>query len=642
MKCPKCNNEIADGSTVCNFCGASLEKEAVAQEELNTQEAVESPVAEPVVEKTVVEEPVVEKTQTASETVSHSVSPEPKAAPSKGRPSIITILGLIAAVVIIALVVLYFTLFSTNAKKIYNNMIKEGVESLFASEAVYSNQIISEAEITFNTDVNELKEADGTNAKAKVQLDVLTQQLGVDLKASTSKDNLIDVKAMVDLAGKKAYLAESNLYDKSVYLDIPDEVTSVVSQVVTLGEDRSSTKATSKKIAKIINNTIIENIPAEAYSSEKTKLTIDGKTKKYKNYKLTLESKQVEDIMLETVKSLKANEEFLNCYKDKDQVIVALDAMIDSLEEVEGEGTIVLNYYVSGMFNSFKEMDIVFVGESGDQVVFAVEKTDKKTYKLTFSTLDENGEEYSDPFTAVMVVEKMEKDDFDFTIEVETEKGNVGAHLVSSVKYNQPIDTSVMNDAVNVQEMSEEDLEGIIEKMDESPVYSELTYYLEDALGYGDDPSEEEGPIDCVESYSDEIVHFTIPDTFKHLYGSTSYQAFEKEGKEDSGDVTVWVRYATEDEYYQELKDDMDSLGEDGSYKDMKVSEPVEVTVGGRTFKKVETSYKYASGSYDKEIKRVYYYSALDDDNTYAVEFTDHPEVFTEDEIEDLLTITIK
>ena len=685
MKCSNCGNEVDPNSAYCPVCGTKVGAEATPNPVDQASEPVVdngyvAPAQEPVVEESIQQQPIQEEIpvqqpvtpaqepvyqepvqQTIQQPVqpvveqpvqqqpvqqaqpTYQAAPEPKKANNGSKHSVITLVGIIAvvAVVIGALCLVLFG--SKSPEKIYKGMLSKAINESLAGEAATANSAIVESTVKISTDIDDAKDMlDGLAVDAKVQYDRAAQQAVVDLNVAKGKEKYLNLKAMGDLVAKVAAVEESNLYSKMVKADIPDEFYEGLEEA--LGKDYTfeTDAVENKKAAKILYSTIESNIKPEWFSKEKVTTQDNGKLT---DNMLTIRETELEDLIVATVKSLRTNNDFLNCFTYRDEIVDMLDSIQDEVEDMSDEDVVyTVHLYTKG--NKFAGAALVHKDEYyEEEEIIEIEKKSKKEYEIRFETND--GSDLEVLQTIKVVANKLDTNDIDVEVTIDIEdEGYITVAATTNAKYNKSIELLDVSKAVDYTELTEDDMQEIMDNLQESPLYDLVEQFIGTTSTVSSTSEKRTPPSgvtlqagqNFVASYDDDVIVFSVPNSFEEDYGGSSYVRFSKEDKTKyTAYVDVDCEWDTLDEYRDSIKSATEYYTEDNGYSKVKLSDEEQVKVGDRTFYKRTFTYTY--GSYTAN--RTYYYTPVTDEYTYAVEIDDDDGIITDSEIEKLLTIQI-
>ena len=688
MKCSNCGNEVDANTAYCPLCGTKVGAETTSNPVEPAQEPIVNngyvaPAQEPIVEQLVQQQPVQEEIpvqqpvtpaqeQVYQEPVqqpiqqpvqgvqpvveqpvqqqpvqqaqpTYQAAPEPKKANNGSKHSVRTLMGIVAVVAVI-LGVLCLTLFgSKSPEKIYKGMLSKAINESLAGDVMTANSAIIESTVNISTNIDEFEDIfDGLNVDYNVQYDRSAQQAGVALNVAKGKEKYLNLRAMGDLLNKVAAVEETNLYKKMVKADIPDEFYDQLEEI--LGKDYTfeTDAAANKKAAKILYSTIESNIKPEWFSKEKVTTQDNGKLT---DNMLTIRETELEDLIVATVKSLRTNNDFLNCFTYRDEIVDMLDSIQDEVEDMSDEDVVyTVHLYTKG--NKFAGAALVHKDEYyEEEEIIEIEKKSKKEYEIRFETND--GRDLEVLQTIKVVANKLDTNDLDVEVTIDIEdEGYITVAATTNAKYNKSIELLDVSEAVDYTELTEDDMQEIMDNLQESPLYDLVEQFVGTTSTVSPTSEKRTPPSgvtlqagqNFVASYDDDVIVFSVPNSFEEDYGGSSYVRFSKEDKTKyTAYVDVDCEWDTLDEYRDSIKSTTEYYTEDNGYSKVKLSDEEQVKVGDRTFYKRTFTYTY--GSYTAN--RTYYYTPVTDEYTYAVEIDDDDGIITDSEIEKLLTIQI-
>lgn len=675
MKCSNCGNEVDQNTAYCPFCGTKVDAEPAQAPVQPVQEPVAAPVQEPIVEqpvqptyqepvqeqpvqapvqepvyehpvKVTLEQPVVEQpvqqAQPAQQTqTTYQASPKTSTTSKEGnRRSLITIICIVAAVALVACI-LCLTLFgSKSPEKIYKGLISEAVNEAIAGESVTANSAKVTMSLETSTNIDEMKDVlDGARIAADVQYDRAAQQAVVALDVEKGRDKYLNLKAMGDLANEYVVVGEENLFSKLIKAEIPEEFYDELEDY--LGKDYTFEvdAAARKKAAKILNSTLEDNMKDEWFSKEKITTQENGKLT---DNMLTIRETELEDFVIAVVKSLRVNNDFLSCFADRDEIVDILDGIEDEFDGMSDEDVVYTFHIYNKSFNKFVGAAVVQKDEYYDrEEIVEVEKKSKKEYEIR---VEENRYGELEVIQTIdVVVNKLNKNDADVEINMDIEDvGYIKLNVVVSAVYNKGIELLDASSAVDYEDLTEDDMQEIMDNLENSPIYDIVEDYITPTTTSSDRTIPSGLTLlpgqSFVESYDDDIIVFNVPNSFEEDYGGSSYVRFSKEDKTKyTAYIDVDCEWDSLDEYRDEIENLLDWYTEEDGYSKVSLSKEETVEVGDYTFYK--RVFKYTYGSYTTI--RTYYYTPITDEYTYAVEIDDDDQIVTESEIEKLLTIDV-
>ncbi len=677
MKCSKCNNEIDENNAFCPFCGSPVEKEEPVAKE--SEEVVEAPVQEKVEEPVVeTKEPIVETKENVEEVVSNEIkkvnvvktekeeeTKKETVKPASGnRHSVITI-AILAVVAVLAVVsiILLVVLSSKDAEGLYKSAIKSAINELYVGEAATADSANLTTSVEISTNNAQIKDfVDGLKATANIQYDLDKNQYVVGLDLSKKSDSYLAASVMADIANNQVFVKENNLYDKVVKVEIPDEYKETVDEYA--GEVSNADKVATKKAANKISSAINDNLSKDLFKTQKVTVNISGKDKKVKDNTVTMTMQQFCDVVKNTAKTLRMDNSFLDLYEDRNSVVSALDSLEDyvddAIESMEGTAedvTITVHYYTSGLGNKFVGAAVVF-SAGYNEAYLEIINTAKNTYEINFKGVAYGSTQ--ELGSATVVVNKSTKKEKDITVSAEIEDfGKISVNFVTSSVYNKGITAMDTANAIDVESMSQDDLETIYDNFTNSKLYELLEDNFGDLSDYFnigglDTPDDSSVSTDkklpkgvtlknnqyYVLTYDDDAILYNVPSSLKMYADDENYVLYSKEDKDyNRADVDV-TAYLDFDEVEEDIKDRYDSLSEETDYyKNVKLSDTKTVKVGDYTFTTAILTYE---SSYGDKYEEKYYYTKISDDYAYYLTVENSEDMsITESEIKDLLTLDV-
>ena len=679
MKCSNCGEELNDGTVFCPHCGAKVEaQENVAQEPIPeenepivenvvqqesapiVEEPVAAPVQEPAAAQPVFEQPVQQPIQqNVQQTVQQPVYEQPvaQAAPQAEvktetkakdkRPSVFTLVGIVAAVLVVGIIACIALFGSKSPEKIYKGLIKDALSNSIAGEAVTSNTGNIKTGVTISTNMDDFEdELDGINADVNLQYDRAKKQAVIFANVTKGTSKYLNLKAMADLTEKYAVIGEDNLYNKLVKVDLPEEVDEYLENY--LGKDYTFEvdAKNQKTIANKIYAAIEKYTKKEWFTKETLTTEIDGKNKKVTDNCLKITGPELAELMKNVVTDLRMDNGYLNCFRNRDTVVSSLDQVEDMAENLDDEDMIyTVHLYTAG--NKFMGLAMVQRDDYyGDEDIIEIVKKSDKQYEID---IEQNYYGEVEVVETILIdINKDSKKDKDYTITLKNEYDEeMKVNITLSQEYGKNIELLDASSAVKYEDLSEDDLEELYENLQDSDLYDLIEPVLGTSVSTGDGRSLPKGVTvganqNYVMSYDDDVVIFNVPNSLENSYTGRSFISYNKEDRNGGyASIDVTISYDDIESYEDELEDYLERIQNDDYYKDAKLTDPETIKVGDRTFYMRELTYKYSD--LDGEVRHYkHYYTKINDDYIYTVEIKDEDDqLVTNSEIEKLLTIDV-
>lgn len=402
----------------------------------------------------------------------------------KGKKGLI-----ICILLVIALAAAICTYFMINSKP--KNILKKYVNKIEFRETEKLENVKVETKVTAKINTNDkdsqaiLDEIAKCTLKFGTQLDVKDKVEIVNLGLDYDNQNVVDAKIVYK---NNLYIYLNEIFDKYIEFDVADEETQKNFDYIFNELAKEDLKENSKDIVDITKNFLNDKINSldNNIESEKTKLTINGKEKSVKKIMVSLSMKEFASYTAEYLEKLAE----CKAYASDMDIKNMLKTVAESLRTVdfnEKDG-IKLNLYTEGLNNNFVCFELeVFIQEENMSVKIQVLKEDKNTYNYTISM---SGQGVNiDAVTGTIKIEeevnnkKQQKGKFTFTAKV-AEMLTQGLKINGEIcveydtQINAGIDNENVDNSIKEADLSEEDINGILEKLQQRPLIGEVINML--------------------------------------------------------------------------------------------------------------------------------------------------------------------
>ena len=370
----------------------------------------------------------------------------------KGTKILIIVMILILIFTIAVFAIMYFGtgLFKTNKQMFSKYISQTDINSIIKLEdtAIFEQRLLKDASsnngkislVLKNTDEDQTEineefiydaKLDLSNKKAQAKIDILQNGEGKLTLNYLNKEDLYGLQFQ-DLIIQYIVLDNNNLKELAGKIGIED-TSNIPDKIELLKENKEIDVEELKNQFKNISNKylqlIIDQVPEESFSKiKKEEITVDNKTIRAGGYKLTLNQKELIDILIEVLNEAKQDEELLsliNKYSKEEmsqeeyrEMIQAYANKIDRLDNNDNNYSLSISAYKQGS-KLVKVYAKLVIGEdnNGAYVDFSIDnnKIIKINYILNY--------EYSnyDNYLAPTVATKNRE--FNFSIEKDTSKG---------------------------------------------------------------------------------------------------------------------------------------------------------------------------------------------------------------------------
>lgn len=588
-------------------------------------------------------------------------SEEPKK--EKGKKGLIALLiFVIILVVAIAGGLIYYFNFYMKPDQVYKRLVESSIDSYTSKvkKLDYTTSKTSfklDADIdTENDDIEEdvLDLINKTDIKLNTQIDTETKKLIMNIESDYDDEDLLNIQMYSDIDSEKTYMQLTNLLGKYIEVeDMDDEYYSLMGEALENQTMTKEQKLAFEKAMKILKKELTATIKPEYCSSQKEDITINGKNVKATKNTIKMNEEQFMMEFTTVIKNLKNNEEFLNCFEEKNEIKESLEDIEESLAdaEINDKSTIEISMYTQGLVAQVVKVSTIVKDEENDETVtMNITKTEQNTYSVEVST-SENDE----ILNGTLNIEK--KNDEEGTIKFEfdiPDLGSVTLNMEYSQKFNENIGEVNVEDSVTTDELTESDQKTLMKNIQDSKLYelikslsgsssssltgnttkSNITTDINDEDEDNDATTKDNEII----TYDDKIkVTFNIPEGYESRYVSDNYRSLDK----DDISIKVSSQYGDKDKYYASLENSKKYYEEESNYKNVKLSEMKTMEVNGKTFYYATFSYEYSGVGSTTKYETKYVWTEVSD--TYVVDFEIRgSDDMSEEELNKLLTINVE
>ena len=585
--------------------------------------------------------------------------------------------GKIIGIVIIALIAIvafccgYYYYKSNDSKTVFVSAINKGIDKYEEniSKTCKTQDVTLKLSGNINSDNDDAKKvAEYINKSAlqlNTQIDYENKNALIKLGVDYDNDKLIGGRVYYNSNDKMAYGYIEELFDKYFKMDLSssdyNEMNETFNDIFeTQSEMKLGEKVSLKKAVKILKEEISDKLNKEYFSKENCKINVASKEVKATKFKLILTEKQFVEMLQSICKELSENDDFLECWEEKDKIKDALVQMSNQLNETEknDEVKIEFNIYKKGILNKFVKFEINMyeVNNEDEKISFDIVKENDKRYLFNAkSEIEKENVEFSGDVN----IEKIDSNTYKYVVGSNIpEFGNITLNIEVSNKLNGTIENVNKSDAVSLEDLTEEEQETIYNNLQKMKLYEVLQNIyknnpIEDVNTGTDnniDTNKGENEIttttntsnQSIKDYSGKIVvSYGVPANFVlGNYSEDTYKIYRNENSDVK--VTVTMQNKTLDEFSKEIDKNKEYFEETKDYTDVKATDLENKKVNNKDFKIRTLSYTYKSSissEYDIKYKTMYIYYDIDGENSYNVEI-ENADNITENEINQFLNIT--
>lgn len=373
----------------------------------------------------------------------------------------VAIIGILVLLILGGLGIWYYT---TNKADVMVNKI---IDKVFDG-VTFKNE--ENSEITYNLSLNIKSEnlesealdiINNTKIKGSIYINSKDKYTLINLGATYEDKELLSFDAYYN--DNTIYLQEKSIYDKYVSINIPEELQTEINNMYTINEKDINI------VKKGIKNALKNALKEETFIKEKVDTNINGKSTKANSLKLIINDENRKEILTKISKYLKDNDEFLDSMSNltdstSQEIFNSLESLTENYTNTYTTTTIIL--YTTGITNELAKVDIK--SEQNEKEVSRV-VCESDTCDIQIIN---DGEQMNmnilmnETSSTIKINGKMGKDDVSLTLNL---KGN----------YNKK-DAPKINESVNIDEISEEDMNTIMTNLGEK---EEIKYFIEKIAG---------------------------------------------------------------------------------------------------------------------------------------------------------------
>lgn len=574
----------------------------------------------------------------------------------KTNPLLLVVCAIV--IVLVAIAGYYFSKVNS-ARYIFDKKIMELLSS--ESEVEDYNTLKTNTEIAINIETVEETFLDelidfinNSKLSVKAEIDKESEEAIVGIKLDNNRKNLLDANMKLEMESQEAYVNLGNLLDKTIKVDaseiLDEEFDFASTESLTFGQKINATKARN-----ILKSEIQKELSNEYFSSEKVTINNEKLTKDT----LKISEEELVQVIKNICNNLMINKEFLECFEDEEDIKDSLQKIVDELEEQETYEDVIIkiDVYSKGLLKAVQRVDISIEDEE-EKYSVQIKKSEEDVYEYIINSDEEE-------ITGTVKYTKSGNDIL-FNIVSDMEDVKITLQINVSKTYDESLTNINTRNAVDVDDLTDEDMEELYENFMDSDLYESISSmispllfgssYDNDDFSYNfyDDEEDEDDEEETnttkltsnlseneIKTYDDDVIKFEVPEGFEEYSEGSSehYRLFQKEVRNGTVNVDISAEYDTIDEYIENIQNKVDSYSEEENYINVQVSDVSEVKVKENVFQKITFSYdyKYSDGETVKHAT-TYYACEIDKNNLYTVE-VDNQDLIRNSDLEKFLSI---
>ena len=560
---------------------------------------------------------------------------------------------IIIAVIIIALLLVYFLIFA-KPEFIFNSAI----DKLFAieEETYDSIKVNSKVKVSMeakDTSIQEqLSELEKYTFNLNTQLDIKEKDAALGLGVEYDNEEVVNANIYYNNEELYAYL--NGLFDKYIQIDMPQEAKDSLKTAFESFDISDEQKEKNKKAIEIIRDELKNQIKEEG-TFEKEKVTIDLNDKETKVNKsmLVLTEKALLNVLENMCGNLADNDEFIDCFEESPKD--ALSQISDELKntDTESEYKITISIYTKGLLNKFVGAEVeIDIPEEDQKVTVTMLQEDEEVYSFNVETKTASAKVDLIKGTIETQIETDNKDEqkgkTTLTMEI-AEVGTAKIELDYSSEFNKGIDGVDLNNVVNMNDLTEQDMQGIMEKLMERPLIGEIIESQMNSTTNNNTPIQQQNTPTLTTSQNQVsnygfTVTYSVPAgcEYDSDFSSDYRKYYDMDNQNSDISAIIGISWYTDDDYIQYIERDYNYYTTDSTfYKNVNLSELKTINVGGNEFKYQIISYESNSEYYSERYQSAYIWYRLNDEYIFTVELEATDADITEELITSFLNIQV-
>lgn len=564
----------------------------------------------------------------------------------KGKIIVGIILGIIV-IAIIALISVYFLVFS-KPENIFSMAIDKitTLDTKTFDTIKVSSEIKPTIEIEDET-ANELaQEINKFSLSVGAQMDYQNQGEIVDLGLKYDDESVVSGKLYYNDGKIYAYLED--IFDKYISVDLNEEDAKQFKELFDLTTIQNK-KENAKLALSILGDEIIEQINSNGtFEKSKEDMNLNGKNTSVTKMTLVLNEKELSTVIANICNNLANNEEFLNCYEESPKD--ALEEMASDMEdnEITNDNEFRISLYTTGLLYNVVGFGIEIDIKDDEDLSMSAMMLKESNELYTFSY--NQGEDYIDGKLELQIDEnskEKQSGNAKITLQI-SDGGTISMDINYSTAYNEPIDEIDINNSIKAEDLSQEDLLGIMEKLMERPIIGDFVsgLMIQSNLNnmFNNATTNNNNSILLTENNNqltnnDYTITYDLPSqlVYDSSFSNDSLKYYST--ADDSINAMTEIEWNEDEQSVIDIIDSNYEIYNNNYYSNVQISDLQTIDIGNYTFKYKSLSYETSLGDICQAITLWY---RLDNEYIYKVEIESNGTTISNDTITPFLNITVQ
>lgn len=568
------------------------------------------------------------------------------------------ILGIILAIIIIAIIALvavYFLVFSTP-----QYIFASTVDSIFNMKAQTYNTVKSA--VTLNGSVQfedesineQLTDLENFSINIGSQIDYQNQSEIVDLGLQYEDESVVGARFY--FKDGEMYTLLDGLYDDYIKVDLETEQANLMQELLDLTKVQGKQENLIKAMS-ILGNEIkgqISNVGTFEKSTEQ--MTLNGENKNVTRVSLLFNAQEFSTVVINVCNNLANNNEFIQCFEEspKDDLLDIVASLEDG--EPSSDDTVRISIYTQGLLNETIGfgLDLNLADNTELSINMNIMKETDDLYTVSYT----QGDNYINGRIEIARAENTEENqtgDAKITLEV-SDLGTMELNMGYAYSYNQAVDEVDTRNSVNAEDLTQEDMNTILENLMERPLIGDLLQLY--IMGQANDVLNNSGNIidqsNALNNYNNnlvltsenqvtnnaQIITYEVPtELIYNSINSTDRFKYYETQDESINATTEFVWDGDEQVIIDTIDNEYSAYQNNPFYSNVKVSDLLTLTVGNNTFNYKSMSYETSAGEIYQSI---YLWYRLSDDAVYRVNIKSNRTTISDEMIMPFLNIQVQ
>ena len=385
MKCLNCGEELKEGTEFCTNCGVMVQEssannvmEASVNENSVNSNNVVGPSVKPIDETNINNQNMVNNMNMNNTNTNITNNIDNKVVKKRNKTPLI-IISCIILLGVIACLLYLFVFNKKSSKQIFVDGFKSATSELFKDDNSSKKSIKNN--MSFNiqangTGIDNMFDAyNNIKVSSDIEIDASSNKLDEEILINYKGNNLLGF----GIYGRNdsVYLELTGMYDKYIKLPITKEQYN--SLFVT---DNKS----MNEIKEALDTAFEASLDNKYFTKSSKSIDVNGKSKKYNAYTLTITNDNIKDIVKNFVNNLLSNDKFATVLSSNlkvDKSMVKELAGTTNYSNIYLASPIEITIYTSGLKETYKGIEFK-TSESGNQYALRYIKIDNNNSELVF------------------------------------------------------------------------------------------------------------------------------------------------------------------------------------------------------------------------------------------------------------------